>query len=986
METIKQEIILDDSQYGEAVKRIVSGLNEVGNVAEETGANQRAALEEVSKAFSDAQKEVVKTIDVNAKLGEQNKKTTESERKKASILSRLADLYRGPYQQSIRNAIKTLDQWRTVLQSAKAELDKSSESAKAATKPTTILGEVWQSLTTSLATRFPKAAQAVAAGLRFIKTAIVATGIGALVVAIGLIINGLVSLSSNLKTANRELSNTERASIAFESALTTARGIVTNFVQNIKDAINGTKTFGEAMRASGKDIAQFATTVGIASVELAKAKQATKDAETAFFVLAEAVSQSKDELNKQREIAADSNRTIGQRVTALKQAAEIESSLEAQRLKALELNKQAAVARLALAKETGAGIKEAENALIESTQALRSAQAEANARQRADQAAINNLYREGAQQLAQFRKEYADLLQDLNQRLQDAKLEELVGVDRIKAELKLAIDAINDLEVQVREAAKKARQEFDAKPFAELRLLAEKKAAQEIKKFESEEALKRIEAERQRQSLLGQTLSESFDERLNLEEAQAAFILAAERKAFEDRLAVQRKFYADSGQLQTDAAREELAQLELNIELTKRKEAELLQKAKERLAKERLEDVQLEAEISELQLQLIRRSGDKTLTLEQFIEQERLKIQAAAIEKRIKILTEAYGPDNPEIRLLTAQLANIKATIERGAGDTGDAVSNFIKKTFGINDEGLAFVTSQFSGAFSRITAAAETFTQAAIEQSRRRLDALNKEIDQTKELLEEELKAKEAGYANNYTLYKNQLEKLTAEREKVEAETLEKQKRAANAQLAINTAMQASEYILAAVRFFSTGASLGPIVGVALALGAIGILASTIAQAKANAEQFAAVPKFHEGGPVEGALHGYGGKRIEVEGGEFVVRSQVAQRHKDFLQDLNDGRFQEIDFTKLLQSRLTLQPILEKMEKDREIIVNFSQRIDYNLFERMYERALYSATNSIISYLQTRPVEKLDENGEVVIEWKEGNTLRRQRVRRLRE
>jgi len=46
-----------------------------------------------------------------------------------------------------------------------------------------------------------------------------------------------------------------------------------------------------------------------------------------------------------------------------------------------------------------------------------------------------------------------------------------------------------------------------------------------------------------------------------------------------------------------------------------------------------------------------------------------------------------------------------------------------------------------------------------------------------------------------------------------------------------------------------------------------------------------------------------------------------------------------------------------------------------------MYQRALEDMSGRVIGYLQTRPVEKLDADGNIVKEWKEGNNIRRQRV-----
>lgn len=979
MEPIKQDLILDDSQFSEAVQRSISGLNEIGNTGDGVNDDMAKSMKKYSAAIEESTQQTKEAAAQASKLKTENTRVAEAQERFEKILRRtLAPLRL--FGVDVNKLVDRLSEVRARLINKQKALEATSGALQSTTDYVEKYGERWGGLLNTLSGRFPKATKAVVGGLRAIKVALISTGIGAIVVLVGLLISGLIALGNSLKSTTSELSKTERIAILFKATFDSLLGIVAQVKDNLFALINGVKSLKEAFGDSAQAISQLGTTAVLAAAELEKADIATKNAETAQRTLSAAIALSKDELNKQREAAADNTKGIGARVAAIQRAAAIESSLEAQRIKALEETVKAEQARFRAAEITGKGQKEAAENAIAAQQELKLVQAEANARQRQDQAAINALYRESSEQLKQFREQYAELLKELNKRLEGARLDELVGADRIKAELAIAIQAINEFEKEAQEAAKKARQAFDGAPFSELRLLAEKKAQQELRAFEAKTQQERIEAERAAAGLRAQLIGESTDILFNLEEARNAAALQAEREALEQRLEVQRKFYTDSGQLQTEAAQAEIQQIGLNIQLVSQKEAELRKQAQQRIISDQLEGVQLESEIQELQLSLIRQSGDKTLTLEQFIENERLKIAEDAATKRLALLKELYGPDSPEVKLATAQLQVLRDTISRGPNPY-DPVRKFLKDALKLDDDTLAFVGSQFSSAFSNITAAAETFTRIQIEQGQKRIEALTNEINETQNLLDKELLLKEQGYANDYTLYSENLARLTAERDRVAAENLEKEKKIANAQLAINAAQQVSEYTLAAVKLFSSSSSLGPIVGVALALGAIGILASTIAQARANAERFKDVPTFHEGGPVAGALHGFGGKQIEVEGREFVVRGDVAQRHGDFLKMLNDGRFQQMDLMRALSSKNDIGPTLRKMEKDREVIVSLSGGIDYGRMESMYQRALEDMSGKVISYLQTRPVEKLDADGNIVKEWKEGNNVRRQRV-----
>lgn len=193
-----------------------------------------------------------------------------------------------------------------------------------------------------------------------------------------------------------------------------------------------------------------------------------------------------------------------------------------------------------------------------------------------------------------------------------------------------------------------------------------------------------------------------------------------------------------------------------------------------------------------------------------------------------------------------------------------------------------------------------------------REIDASNSKIDQLQRELEHEWDRMQQGYANNYDLKQKEIadEKkrqaiLRAERRKA----LEEQKKAAAAQIALNTAMQLSEMVLTGIRLIADGVSKAGLLG--LALGAAGILSlyGMVKALKQNAASYAVTEQqLGEGGTfmVDGKSHERGGETLmkgkNVEGGERVsVFSKKAVKNYDeeiveFTTLANQGRLKEWD------------------------------------------------------------------------------------------
>jgi len=88
---------------------------------------------------------------------------------------------------------------------------------------------------------------------------------------------------------------------------------------------------------------------------------------------------------------------------------------------------------------------------------------------------------------------------------------------------------------------------------------------------------------------------------------------------------------------------------------------------------------------------------------------------------------------------------------------------------------------------------------------------------------------------------------------------------------------------------------------------------------------------KFAKGGWVDGEPHSRGGRVIEAEGGEFVVRKQAASKYKNLIEAINQD------------DQMRIQ---EAMSRDRKITVNGVDPYNRKLYELMRSKATYGEDN----------------------------------------
>lgn len=460
--------------------------------------------------------------------------------------------------------------------------------------------------------------------------------------------------------------------------------------------------------------------------------------------------------------------------------------------------------------------------------------------------------------------------------------EELSGEEQINLNRQIAFEQIAELERVTREKAAAARVQFDAEEeFALLRIRANEAADKEIAAFRVTEQKKAIDAALAEELAYIDLLSVTGDERLSLEEFQARERVAVQVRALQD---IRAATVAAGGE-GVDAA---VLDIDVQIAALQAEDVATLTANNERIKAERLKTLTDQENIENARVDLIRESSNEELTVEQSKELAKLRITQRGVAARLEILREA-GATEAELTLLSLQGDQIQQQIddlENVRLDPIERLVNKIKDAFKLDDEDLAEIVSVLGSAIENITAGVDSLREAELSRIDTQIEAAQERQEELQSLLEQEQADQERGFANNVSLYESAL----AEQERLEQEGIDRrlqiQKRAANQQLIIDAAQQASAVTTAATKLIASEASKG-LIGLVIGIGALGLLFSTVARAKANAQAFAQAPILregtdsvegvllgpsHEGGGVPGYYNKNGNRyAVEMEGGERV-------------------------------------------------------------------------------------------------------------------
>ena len=190
------------------------------------------------------------------------------------------------------------------------------------------------------------------------------------------------------------------------------------------------------------------------------------------------------------------------------------------------------------------------------------------------------------------------------------------------------------------------------------------------------------------------------------------------------------------------------------------------------------------------------------------------------------------------------------------------------------------------------------SFMDAWVQAAEARRQQADSEVERVQRVLEAEIEARNAGYANDVETARKELDEARKNQQKA----LQQQRQAQQAQLALDTATQASSLITATANIWKAFTGTGPW-GVALAIAATALMWGSFAAAKIKAyEAVGASTETYGEGTVEllqGGSHQSGndidlgrkkdGTRRRAEGGEYfaVINKKSSRKYRDIIPDI---------------------------------------------------------------------------------------------------
>lgn len=814
LEDISKTATTSAAALEKANKGIVDGQKDVSEAVTETTKKTSLltkAKEKLSKAYQTIKTKVTEYLDANKKAGSEFKQAVVDYAKGKSTLSELGESF---------------------LNVSRAAVGLGTSSAQSA-KQVEATGKA--------ATGASKAFKLATGAAKLFKYALIATGIGAIIALVVTLVSKMYDFTKSVSAASGGLNLIASAINIVNAALIVGKQRLEGFVEGLLLFITISKEAGiqkmaDAFKGLGKEVAA-------AAVELNEIKKATEDLENALNALDIEESKRIDTIAKLREASGDETKSIGARVSAIKKAAKEEEYIDTRRLKLARERLRIAEQEEMLYKGQEGTQDEVVAALID----LNNLEAKVNARRRADQREINNLYRESLEKIKAMRDEYNSLLKDLQDRANQAEINLLPDFSAAIKQKDLALKEVDDFYAQI------------------------KKTFDELSKLDP--TIK---------------LPENFDVNFDLLKADI-------EKEFVDMV-------------------------------DKLKEDDRIRLSFQKFIQRSVSGVEITTELP---------SAGLAKSLERFSKDEEDALNRVA-----------YSADIARINL-------------REKLPAFEQIKQDILSALKISEEEAGLLFNALGGALGSFVDSQLLIAEAKLEYLNKVVSYYDQEIDALKGKIEEERRLQEQGYANNLALYEENLKSAQEKRDEADKAALEQQKKIARQQIAVNAAQQASEYVLTIARLISNQAKFG-IIGLIAGIGALSIVGRILAQAKANALKFAEPPKFKEGGQVNGLPHWLGGKKIEVEGGEFIVRQKyVTKETIPILKAINAGDIPRI-------KGLDLSPLVKAMKEapapTGDVVINQSNKVP-----------VMEAAEMIINYLETRPVKRLNGEGKEVITWKQG-------------
>ena len=433
--------------------------------------------------------------------------------------------------------------------------------------------------------------------------------------------------------------------------------------------------------------------------------------------------------------------------------------------------------------------------------------------------------------------------------------------------------------------------------------------------------LDKVEAERQLE--LEQNRQKTATERQD----EAAINAKYDKKALEtekafnlevSKLAVQR-LQAEQQAIQleiavTEEGSEEMLQLRL-ANLDKQREIELeqnRQKAKEMQQSEsaikakydslRLKErAEFNNKLAERDMNALRDLNEAKFNL--LTKNERQKTLFRLQQEKQRLLDILELNKTATKKMTDNEIAAIKATIKGIDREMGSLGYNNLYELLGLSldEKQQSALNSALDAAKESLSSLADSWNKAAEAA----VKAADEQVAAAQKVLDAEIEARNAGYANNVAMAQKELQVAEESRKKA----LQEQQKAQAAQITLDTLSQASSLITATANIWKAFSGAGAL-GIAAAIAATGLMWGSFTAAKIRAYQVSGVEQYGEGTVelLEGGSHASGhdidlgtkpdGTKRRAEGGEYfaVINKRNSRRYRsvipDVIKSFNDGSF----------------------------------------------------------------------------------------------
>lgn len=284
-------------------------------------------------------------------------------------------------------------------------------------------------------------------------------------------------------------------------------------------------------------------------------------------------------------------------------------------------------------------------------------------------------------------------------------------------------------------------------------------------------------------------------------------------------------------------------------------------------------------------------------------EKTRFKLQAEK-ERLQKLLslneTSAEKMSDTEVKILQNTIKKIDQEIERSK--KGDKKDIYDLVGLKLDDEQKQAISDSVGFSIQQL----QSILDAQVQIKEQALQNAQEETEAAQSRLEQEIEARNNGYANDVATAQKEVELAKQREEKALKEKQKTQKQ----QQALDTLTQTSSLITASAEIWKALAGI-PIVGVALALAGIATMWTSFAAAKIKAKE-ATKTEYGEGGMefLDGGSHQSGndidlgttpdGRKRRAEGGEaFAVINKVSTRKyrkalPGIIKSINNGTFEK--------------------------------------------------------------------------------------------